>query len=121
MVDSRNHTEPMVQPRYTGIATFMRAPHTEDLSQVDIGMIGVPFDCGVTNRPGARHGPREIRNQSSLIRRMNQTTGVSPHDLCRIADLGDAWEHADDAFYPEPLTALAYRFGVNYVIYSMTH
>ena len=36
-------------------------------------------------------------------------------------DLGDAWEHADDAFYPEPLTALAYRFGVNYVIYSMTH
>ena len=36
-------------------------------------------------------------------------------------DLGDAWEHADDAFYPEPLTALAYRFGANYVIYSMTH
>lgn len=36
-------------------------------------------------------------------------------------DLGDAWEHADDAFYPEPLTALAYRFGINYVIYSMTH
>ncbi len=36
-------------------------------------------------------------------------------------DLGDAWEHADDAYYPEPLTALAYRFGVNYVIYSMTH
>ena len=36
-------------------------------------------------------------------------------------DLGDAWEHADDAFYPEPLTALAYRFGVNYVIYSITH
>ena len=36
-------------------------------------------------------------------------------------DMGDAWEHADDAYYPEPLTALAYRFGVNYVIYSMTH
>ncbi len=36
-------------------------------------------------------------------------------------DLGDAWEHADNAFYPEPLTALAYRFGVNYVIYAMTH
>ena len=56
MANSRNHTEPMVQPRYTGMATFMRAPHTEDLSEVDIGMIGVPFDCGVTNRPGARHG-----------------------------------------------------------------
>ncbi len=36
-------------------------------------------------------------------------------------DLGDAWEHADDPWYPEPLTALAYRFGINYVIYSITH
>jgi hypothetical protein len=36
-------------------------------------------------------------------------------------DLGDAWEHADDAFYPEPLTTLAYRFGINYLIYAMTH
>jgi hypothetical protein len=36
-------------------------------------------------------------------------------------DMGDAWEHADDPYYPEPMTALAYRFGVNYVIYSMTH
>ncbi|MBT7663645.1 MAG: agmatinase, partial [Rhodospirillaceae bacterium] len=44
-----------------------------------------------TNRPGARHGPREIRNQSSLIRRINQATGVCPYDLCQVADLGDAW------------------------------
>jgi hypothetical protein len=36
-------------------------------------------------------------------------------------DLGDAWEHADDPYYPQPMTALAYRFAVNYVIYSMTH
>ena len=36
-------------------------------------------------------------------------------------DVGDAWEHADDSFYPEPMTALAYRFGVNYIVYAMTH
>jgi hypothetical protein len=36
-------------------------------------------------------------------------------------DIGDAWEHADDAYYPEPMTALAYRFGINYIIYAMTH
>jgi hypothetical protein len=36
-------------------------------------------------------------------------------------DMGDAWEHADDPVYPEPMTALAYRFGINYLIYSMTH
>ena len=35
--------------------------------------------------------------------------------------MGDAWEHADDPVYPEPMTALAYRFGINYVIYAMTH
>ena len=69
----------------------MRVPFTEDLSQVDIGLIGVPFDGGVTNRTGARHGPREIRNQSSLVRLINQATRVAPHDLCRVADIGDAW------------------------------
>ena len=80
-----------MRPRYTGLPTFLRAPYREDLSDVDVGLVGVPFDGGVTNRTGARHGPREIRNQSSLIRRMNQATGVSPHDLCRVADIGDAW------------------------------
>ena len=83
--------DPIKRPRYSGLPTFFRAPWQEDFSQVDIGLIGVPFDGGVTNRPGARHGPREIRNQSSLIRKMNQATGVSPHELCRIADIGDAW------------------------------
>ena len=86
----------MVRPRYTGLASFMRAPYCsgdqgDDWRDVDIGMIGVPFDGGVTNRPGARHGPREIRNQSSLIRRINQATGICPYDLARVADLGDAW------------------------------
>ena len=80
-----------MRPRYTGLPTFLRAPYREDLRDVDVGLVGVPFDGGVTNRTGARHGPREIRNQSSLIRRMNQATGVSPHDLCRVADIGDAW------------------------------
>ena len=91
MNDSRDHTEPMVQPRYTGMATFMRAPFVEDLSQIDIALIGVPFDGGVTNRTGARHGPREIRNQSSLMRKVNQSSGICPYDLCRVADIGDAW------------------------------
>ena len=69
----------------------MRAPHSESWDDVDIGLVGVPFDGGVTNRTGARHGPREIRNQSSLMRRKNQSSGICPYDLCNIADLGDAW------------------------------
>ncbi len=83
--------DPIQRPRYTGIPTFMRAPHSDDWDGVDIGLIGVPFDGGVTNRPGARHGPREIRNQSSLMRRKHQSSGICPYDLCRVADLGDAW------------------------------
>ena len=82
---------PQNRPRYTGLPTFMRCPYQEDLDAVDIALIGVPYDGGVTNRTGARHGPREIRNQSSLMRRINQATGISPHELARVADVGDAW------------------------------
>jgi len=81
--------DPMREPRYAEIATFMRAPLAHSLTDVDIGLIGVPTDLGVTNRPGARHGPREIRNSSSLMRTFNLALGVNPYELCRIADLGD--------------------------------
>jgi guanidinopropionase len=81
--------DPMKQPRYTEIATFMRAPMAATLDAVDIGLIGVPTDLGVTNRPGARHGPREIRNASSLMRAFNLGLGINPYELCRVADLGD--------------------------------
>jgi guanidinopropionase len=81
----------MARPRYTGLASFMRAPYREDPTGVDIGLIGVPFDGGVTNRTGTRHGPREVRNQSSLMRKINQASGIDPYALCAVADLGDAW------------------------------
>ena len=81
--------EPMKEPRYGEIATFMRAPLATSLAGVDIGLIGVPTDLGVTNRPGARHGPREIRNSSSLMRAFNLGMRMNPYELCRIADLGD--------------------------------
>lgn len=81
--------DPKREPRYAEIATFMRAPLATAMSEVDIGLIGVPTDLGVTNRPGARHGPREIRNSSSLMRAFNLGLRLNPYDLCRIADLGD--------------------------------
>jgi guanidinopropionase len=67
----------------------MRAPLADSLDAIDIGLIGIPTDLGVTNRAGARHGPREIRNASSLIRMRNLAMGINPYELCRIADLGD--------------------------------
>ncbi|WP_333832462.1 agmatinase [Rubrimonas sp.] len=85
--------DPMQRPRFTGLATFFRLPYVEAVegAGLEIGVCGVPFDGGVTNRPGARHGPREVRNQSSLIRRVNQATGAAPFAAARIADVGDAW------------------------------
>ena len=76
-------------PRFAGPATFMRLPLLTDPSEVDIALIGVPWDGGTTNRAGARHGPREIRNQSSLIRKVHHVSRIAPYDLCRVADLGD--------------------------------
>jgi guanidinopropionase len=75
-------------PRFAGPSTFMRLPIARP-DEVDIALIGIPFDGGTTNRTGARHGPREIRNQSSLVRRVHHVTGVSPFDLSRVADCGD--------------------------------
>ena len=81
-------------PRYSGVATFMRRPLRElgdDWSGIDIGLIGVPFDGAVTNRPGARHGPRHLRDQSTLMGMVNYQTGVRPHQLAKAADLGDVY------------------------------
>ena len=81
--------DPKLAPRYTEIPTFMRAPLRLDLKDVDVGLAGVPFDGGVTNRAGARHGPREIRNMSTLMRSIHHVTQVNPFSLARIADVGD--------------------------------
>ena len=95
MPEQSEMSDPMSRPRYTGIPTFMRTAYCDTLADIDIGLVGVPFDGGVTNRTGARHGPREIRNQSSLMRRINQATGLSPHECgLAIADIGDAWVHS---------------------------
>ena len=79
-----------IVPRFAAIPTFMRLPFVDDPSDLDIGLIGVPWDGGTTNRAGARHGPREIRNMSSLMRRVHHVSGIAPYELCRIGDLGDA-------------------------------
>ncbi len=86
--------EPQLRPRYSGVATFFRTPLVETLTGVDIGVIGVPFDGGVTNRTGTRHGPRAVREQTTLVRRVNQATGVTPFDLVTVADCGDAFLEA---------------------------
>lgn len=80
-------------PRFAGVPTFMRLPHlTMDhprIADVELGLVGVPWDAGTTNRPGPRHGPRQLRDLSTMIRAMNPVTGVSPFAMVNCADLGD--------------------------------
>jgi len=90
---AKSHPQPVdaaLVPRFGAIATFMRLPHVADPAELDIALIGVPWDGGTTNRAGARHGPREVRNMSSLIRKVHHVSRIAPYELCRIADLGDA-------------------------------
>ncbi|MCE4067922.1 MULTISPECIES: agmatinase [Pseudomonas] len=77
-------------PRFAGIPSFMRLPIFEDPAQLDIALLGVPWDGGTTNRAGARHGPREVRNQSSLMRKVHHVSHIAPYDLVRVGDIGDA-------------------------------
>jgi len=72
----------------------MRLPHLDlndrNINEVDFGLIGVPWDAGTTNRPGPRHGPRQMRDLSTMIRAMNGATRIKPFELANFADLGDA-------------------------------
>ena len=81
--------DPMMAPRYMNLASFMRAPVVKSPADVDIALIGVPYDNAVTNRPGARHGPREVRNASTMMRSIHHVTRFNPYQACRIGDLGD--------------------------------
>jgi guanidinopropionase len=87
--EAQSKHAPMLRPRFTGIASFMRTPIADSLDGLDIALIGIPTDLGVTNRAGARHGPREIRNASSMMRSINISTGIEPYELCTVADVGD--------------------------------
>jgi guanidinopropionase len=79
----------MTTPRFADIATFFRLPVVKDLGKIDYCICGIPWDGGTTNRPGARHGPREVRSASSLIRLYHPVSLKSPYDHFNIADIGD--------------------------------
>ena len=73
---------------YAGVPTLLDMPHQPQLEDIDIALIGVPFDLGVYNRAGARLGPKAIRNVS-MFGSFNHHNKITPSALCRIADVGD--------------------------------
>lgn len=76
-------------PRYGGIATFAHLPQLSEVSDVDVAIVGVPFDTGVSYRPGARFGPNHVRESSRLLRPYNPAANVSPFATQQVVDAGD--------------------------------
>ncbi len=87
-------------PRFAGVPSFMRlpvlAPNDAEYADVEMGLIGVPWDAGTTNRPGPRHGPRQLRDYSTMIREINPVSGINPFALVNCADLGDVGANPAD-------------------------
>ncbi|OXM75078.1 agmatinase [Amycolatopsis sp. KNN50.9b] len=76
-------------PRYGGDTTFARLPRLTDVPDADVVVWGVPFDSGVSYRPGARFGPNHVRQSSRLLRPYNPALDVEPFGRVQVADGGD--------------------------------
>jgi len=89
MTENVGPIDASVNPRYAGIATFARLPRIEDVPHADIAVVGIPFDSGVSYRPGARFGPSHVRESSRLLRPYNPAQDVSPFEIAQVVDAGD--------------------------------
>lgn len=93
--DARRMSEPIgppdasKSPRYAGISTFARLPQRHEVSSADVSVVGIPFDSGVSYRPGARFGPAHIRQSSRLLRPYNPALDVAPFAGRQVVDAGD--------------------------------
>ncbi|MEM9855381.1 MAG: agmatinase, partial [Pseudomonadota bacterium] len=76
-------------PRFAGLQTFMRLPAVESASGLDVAFLGIPMDIGTSWRSGTRFGPKQLRQESAMIRPYNIQTGAAPFDALTCADLGD--------------------------------
>ena len=81
--------DPLVVPRFAGPSTFARLPRREDVDACDVAVLGIPFDSGVTYRPGARFGPHAVRNATRLLRAYHPGLDVHPFAAQQVADAGD--------------------------------
>ena len=79
-------------PRFSGVRTFMRLPHVQDLKNADVAIVGAPFDTGASFRAGARFGPEGIRSASHLLRPYNPSQDVSIFEHLSVIEY---WEAPD--------------------------
>lgn len=91
MANPKYHpVDPSRTPRFADVATFLRTKRVDPCDEIDVGLVGVPFDIGLNYRSGPREAPAFVRQHSRLIRLVHPTKGTAPFELCNVADLGDA-------------------------------
>jgi agmatinase len=81
--------DPLKVPRFAGPSTFARLPRRDEVQRCDVAVVGVPFDSGVTYRPGARFGPHAIRQATRLLRSYHPGLDIAPFAAQQVADAGD--------------------------------
>lgn len=96
-------------PRFAGVATFARLPRLQDVGRAGVAMVGVPFDTGVSYRPGARFGPAAVREASRLLRPYNPALDAAPFEAVQVADGGDVVCNPFDI--PEAVGAIEQQAG----------
>ncbi|MGH2594525.1 MAG: agmatinase [Actinomycetota bacterium] len=89
MSEPRGPVDPLEVPRFAGPGTFARLPRRDEVDRCDIAIVGVPFDSGVTYRPGARFGPSAVRAASRLLRAYHPSLNVAPFQRVQVTDAGD--------------------------------
>jgi len=89
MTEPRGPIDPLIVPRFAGPSTFARLPRRDEVDRADIAIVGVPFDSGVTYRPGARFGPIGVRTASRLLRGYHAPLDIAPFRACQVVDAGD--------------------------------
>jgi guanidinobutyrase / D-arginase len=87
--EPRGPLDPLEIPRFAGPSTFARLPRLDEVERADVGVAGIPFDSGVTYRPGARFGPIAVRNASRLLRQYHPGLDVRPFATQQVVDAGD--------------------------------
>ena len=83
------HVNSLASPRFCGVRTFQRLPHSADCSGNDFAVLGVPFDTATSYRPGCRFGPAAIRDASSILKSYHSVLDVDIFEHCQGVDAGD--------------------------------
>ena len=107
--DNLRGTKP--EPTYGGVTSFMRRKYSKDMTDVDVAVLGVPFDTATTNRPGTRLGPRAIRNASTIMA-WEKPYGMEfdPFDRLAVVDAGDAhFDFGRPENVPDEIEEAAYK------------